>query len=102
MITVIQPQEATIFCNATGFPAPDLQWFKQNGTDFIPLVNSSKYLISNSTSEESSQSSLTITETNPFDAAAYLCEASNVVESDTQSSLLTIYGETEGNTTCDA
>ena len=96
MTTVIQPQEPTFFCDASGLPAPVLQWFKHNGTDYIPLVNSTKYLILNSTNEESSQSSLTITEIDPSDAGAYLCEGNNVVGSDSQNSSLTVYGEVEG------
>ena len=94
-LTVIQPQPASFYCNASGFPAPSLQWYKEDGTNLTLLVNSTKYLISNSTGEESSQGSLTITESNPFDTATYICVASSVVGNDSQSSSLRVYGKTE-------
>ena len=91
--TVIQPEAANFTCNASGFPSPSLLWFKQDGMNLSLLSNGTKYDILYMTTENLAQSYLTITETNPFDTAVYICEASNVVGNDSQSSSLQVNGE---------
>ena len=91
--TVIQPETANFTCIAPGFPAPNLQWFKQDGMNLSLLSNSTKYLISHMTAVDMTESYLMITEANPLDAGIYICEASNVVGQNSQNSSLQVNGE---------
>ena len=98
--TVIQPETANLTCIASGFPAPNLQWFKQDGMNLSLLSNSTKYLISHTTAGNLTESYLMIIEADPFDAGMYICEASNVVGLHSQSSLLQVNGEKMSQIPC--
>ena len=98
--TVIQPETANFTCIGSGFPAPNLQWFKQDGMNLSLLSNSTKYQISNMTVEDLTESYLMITEANPLDAGMYICEASNIVGLHSQSSSLQVNGEKMSQIPC--
>ena len=61
--------------------------------DVSLLLNSTKYDISYMIGENFTQSYLTVSETNAFDTAMYVCEAYNVVGNDSHSSSLQVKGE---------
>ena len=88
-LTVTQPMEAMFTCIATGRPRPTIQWYRE--------ISGSRTLVSNeqSISEEMREisSTLTINPTSPSDAADYVCEASNIVNTAEMTASLTVYGE---------
>ena len=97
---VIQPETANFTCIASGFPAPNLQWFKQDGMNLSLLSNSTKYQISSMTAENLTEGYLMIIEADPFDAGIYICEASNVLGQNSQNSSLQVNGEKMSQIPC--
>ena len=72
-ITTREGQNVTIYCNATGNPAPTISWYK-NG---YPINNSFSTIFS------PSHEQLTIRNVNRIDSGDYTCQAKNRVGTDT-------------------
>ena len=89
-LTTIHPENATFNCSANGLPIPTISW--SNGT--VSLNQSEDYVIVTMTNEaEDVGSMLTIIAADPFDAATYTCNVTNLVGSDTSSAFLTVHGK---------
>ena len=86
--TVISPSNASFTCTAVGLPRPTITWI--NSSSSLPL-SSDTYTTDGSGRQ--STSTLTITNTEPQDAAQYECVASNVVSTVSHSATLTVHGK---------
>ena len=84
---------ASFTCQATGEPVPTISWYF-NG---IPISNDTdvdKYDISEtSVNTTTINSTLTIMSMESSDVGTYICNATNVVSSDTSSGVLTVNGK---------
>ena len=72
-ITTREGQNVTLYCNATGNPAPTISWY----TDGYPINNSF------STNLSPSHEQLTIMNVKRTDSGDYTCRAKNRVGTDT-------------------
>ena len=92
-VTTIQPDEVSLNCSSAGVPVPDISWYKvvKGGRELISGDNQN-YTIESSYDHGFNFSGLTILNTDPFDDAVYLCNASNVAGSDVASAKITVFG----------
>lgn len=81
----------TFSCQAIGDPVPTISWYFNNV--MINESDASKYHVSRSISGIEIASSLTVMNTQSFDAGIYTCEAKNFIGSVRSSGILTINGE---------
>ena len=72
-------------CQAIGEPAPSISWYFKG-----VMINGSKYNVSNTLSETTVTSLLTITNANSSDVGTYTCQAENIVGIDQSSGILTV------------
>ena len=100
-LTVVEPQDATFSCLATGRPRPEIVWTRLS--DMVQLQNQSgvyrveEWEIGN----RERRSMLTILGTQPSDAGSYACVAMNEPGSVMQQATLTVHGELHSlNTQC--
>ena len=77
-----------ITCNATGYPVPSIEW-RLNGTSYI-IRDSSITTITLTEGLRSNTSNITVTNATTNDTGIYECVATNVVNTDTQDSNVTI------------
>ena len=92
MLDQIQDEGTTAFftCQATGEPVPTIGWYFNNTL----LANGTKHIISEtSVNTTTINSTLTIMGIESSDVGTYICNATNVVSSDTSSGVLTVNGE---------
>ena len=92
-LTVVEPQDATFSCLATGRPRPDIVWTRYS--DMVQLHNQSGvYRIEEQQiGNRERRSMLTIIGTQPSDAGAYACVAVNEPGNAIQQATLTVHGE---------
>ena len=92
-LTVVEPQNATFSCLATGRPRPDIVWTRLS--DMSQLQNQSGlYRIEEQEiGVRERRSNLTIVGTQPSDAGVYACVAVNEPGSTMQQATLTVHGE---------
>ena len=92
-LTVVEPQDATFSCLATGRPRPDIVWTRLS--DMVQLQNQSGvYRIEEwEIGDRERRSNLTIVGTQPSDAGAYACVAVNEPGNAMQQATLTVHGE---------
>ena len=92
-LTVVEPQNATFSCQATGRPRPTIVWTRLS--DMVQLQNQSGvYRIEEQEiGDRERRSMLTIVGTQPSDAGAYACVALNEPGNATQQATLTVHGE---------
>ena len=92
-VTVVEPQDATFSCLATGRPRPDIVWTRLS--DMVQLQNQSGvYRIEEQEIEDRERRSmLTIAGTQPSDAGAYACMGVNEPGNAMQQATLTVHGE---------
>ena len=81
----------TFSCQATGEPVPTITWFFNSF--MINTSNTSKYNISNSESENTVTSVITIMSVQSHDGGTYTCYAKNIIGSDESSEILRIHGK---------
>ncbi|XP_022799388.1 hemicentin-1-like [Stylophora pistillata] len=80
--TTEEGHDVTLYCNATGNPAPTISWTKYGN----PISNGSRIILS------PSHEQLTITNVNRIDSGKYKCQAKNRVGTDTSFvSTVTVY-----------
>ena len=83
---------ASFTCEATGGPVPTISWYF-NGAP-VDEAYMMKYTISEtSVNTTTISSTLTIMSVESSDVSTYMCHATNVVSSDTNSGVLTVNGE---------
>ena len=99
-LTVVEPQDATFSCQATGRPRPDIVWIRLS--DMEQLQNQSGvYRIEEwEIGDRERRSNLTILGTQPSDAGAYACVAVNEPGNAMQQATLTVHGELKKFQTC--
>ena len=87
-----QPESVTLNCTCVGIPSPDVSWYDPNDT--ILIDESEKYNISNIviSDDYTASSSLTVINTDPFDAGLYVCNCSNAAGYDIETIDVTVHG----------
>ena len=81
---------ASFTCQATGEPVPTVSWYFNGAL----LADGATHTISEtSVNITTINSTLTIMSVESFDVGTYICNATNVVSSDTSSGVLTVNGE---------
>ena len=92
-LTVVEPQDATFSCLATGRPRPDIVWTRLS--DMVQLQPPSVYFTieEQEIEDRERRSNLTILDTQPSDASAYACVAMNELGTDTRQATLTVHGK---------
>ena len=100
-ITVVEPQDATFSCLATGRPRPDIVWTRLS--DMVQLQNQSggHRIEEQEIGDRERRSMLTILGSQPSDAGGYACGARNEPGSVMQQATLTVHSELHSlNTWC--
>ena len=94
-LTVVAPEDATFFCEATARPRPAITWWRvEEGVHIQLLSDGINYtIVEGETGERIRNSTLTVIETEPSDALDYFCRASNVVDAVEATAQLTVHGE---------
>ena len=82
--TKTETENVTLSCQYEGKPKSSVQWFKSDGTPLDP-ASSSRITITDTGSETSATSSLTITNLNRTDQAKYKCVVSNSIQANVSS-----------------
>ena len=96
--TIVEPNSVTFTCIAEGFPMPAISWFYQNDkTEEIQANSADFVLTSNDSGERQITSTLMVVRVRPSLAGVFICNASNVVDSDIASSSLTVHSEFRTN-----
>ena len=91
-LTVVEPEDATFSCLATGRPRPTIVWIQLS--DMTQLSNSAEFSIQEQEiGDRERRSNLTIIGTQPSDAGAYNCRAMNEPGAIAESATLTVHGE---------
>ena len=91
-LTVVEPQDATFSCLATGRPRPDIVWTRLS--DMTQLQNQSDVMIEEQEiGDRERRSMLIILGSQPSDAGSYACVARNEPGSVMQQATLTVHGE---------
>ena len=91
-LMVVEPEDATFSCLATGRPRPIIVWIRLS--DMTQLSNSAEFSIQEQEmGDRERRSTLTIIGTQTSDAGAYNCRAVNEPGTITESATLTVYGE---------
>ena len=90
--TVLQLENVTFSCSASGIPRPILRWERVsvNGS-LLPTEND--IIIEEMMGEREVVSSLTIVAVQPCDSGQYTCVAINVVGTTTAVATLTVHGK---------
>ena len=91
--TVVEPQDATFSCLATGRPRPDIVWTRL--PDMIQLQpQPAEFIIEEQEiGDRERRSNLTIIGTQPSDAGMYACVAMNEPGTDARQATLTVHGK---------
>ena len=92
-LTVVEPQDATFSCLATGRPRPAIVWTRLS--DMVQLQpQSGVYRIEEQEiGDRERRSNLTVLSTHPSDAGGYACVAMNEPGNVMQQATLTVHGE---------
>ena len=92
-LTVVEPEDATFSCLATGRPRPDIMWTRLS--DMVQLQNQSAtfVIVEQEIGDRERRSNLTILGTQPSDVGGYACVARNEPGSVIQQATLTVHGE---------
>ena len=95
-LTVVQPEDATFSCQASGRPRPTITWWRLTSADsgFVQIMMGDPgYSIEETVIEDRDlRSNLTILGTMPGDTGEYLCQAQNIISSAEESAFLTVQG----------
>ena len=94
-LTVVAPEDATFFCEATARPGPNITWWRRvEGGDPVLLNDGIGYtILEGATGERIRNSTLTVVGTEPSDALDYICMASNMADEVEATAELTVHGE---------
>ena len=88
---MVQPQSATLLCNATAQPRPQITWWRM-GNQLMTHAN--KIEISRDTlGERETVSNLTIIMADPSDAGGYVCLATNAAGQDNTTAEFIVHGK---------
>ena len=82
----------SFLCEAIGEPVPDISWYF-NGV-MINVSDTSKYRIESRTiNTTTTENILTVNNVTSFDVGTYICNATNIIATDTSIGVLTVNGE---------
>ena len=87
---VIVGEQFTLTCNATGFPAPSIEW-TLNGRTYT-IRDPSMVTITTTEGLQFNASVIAVTNATFSDTGLYECVASNLVNTDTQSATVIVQG----------
>ena len=101
-LTVVTPEDATFFCEATARPGPTVTWGRvETDGNLTQLMNGTDYTIEDgATGERIRNSTLIVKEAEPSDAGTYVCVAMNIVDSIEAFIILNVYGELDIGSAC--
>ena len=95
-LSVVQPENATFFCTATGSPRPTITWWRgENGTQTQIVAMDGVYYIADQELGVERISTLIIIEADPSDTGLYLCLAENVAGPDNATAELIVHSKCE-------
>ena len=93
-LTVVTPEDATFFCEATARPGPTITWWRVEEGAHVQLNDGIDYtIVEGATGERIRNSTLTVVGTEPSDALDYFCRCSNVVDTIEATAELIVHGE---------
>ena len=93
-LTVVQPEDATFFCEATARPVPTITWWRMEDGVHVQLFNGTDYtIVDGPTRGRIGSSTLTVVRTQPSDALDYFCRTTNVVDGVEATAELIVLGE---------
>ena len=93
-LTVVAPEDATFFCEATARPGPAVTWWRVEGGVPVQLSYGINYtIVEGDTGERIRNSTLTVVGTEPSDALDYFCRTSNVAGVVEATAEITVHGE---------
>ena len=93
-LTIVAPEAATFFCEATARPGPNITWWRVEGGVPVQLNDGIDYtIVEGETGERIRSSTLTVNGTELSDAVDYFCRATNVVDAVEATAQLTVHGE---------
>ena len=92
-LTVVEPQNATFSCLATGRPRPNIMWIRLSDMLQLQPPSADFMIEEQEIGDRERSSNLTILGTQPSDASAYACVAMNEPGSVMQQATLTVHGE---------
>ena len=93
-LTVVAPEDATFFCEATARPGPAVTWWRVEGGVPVQLNDGINYtIVEGGTGERIRNSTLTVVGTEPSDALDYFCRTSNVAGVVEATAEITVHGE---------
>ena len=95
-LTVVSPDDATFFCEATARPGPNITWWRveEDGNLNQIMEATGVYdIVTTEMGERVRNSTLVVIGSQPSDTGTYLCQAGNVVAMDSASVNLTVYGK---------
>jgi len=90
---VIEPENTTFSCLATGRPRPTIAWFRLSDVTQLQPSPGSFSIVEQEIEERERRSNLTIISTQPSDAGAYGCVAVNEPGTTAEQATLTVHGE---------
>ena len=92
-LTVVEPQDATFSCLATGRPRPTIVWIRLSEMEQLQNQSGVHRIEEQEIGDRERRSNLTIVGTQPSDAGAYTCMAVNEPGNAIQQATLTVHGE---------
>ena len=94
-MTVVEPERASFTCVAEGLPRPFITWFLQqdNMTSEISDGLDFNITVTEGSGDRQVTSILTVASVRPSLAGMYICNASNMVDDNTENATLIVHGE---------
>ena len=92
-LMVVVPEDATFSCLATGRPRPIIAWFSLSDMTQLQSPLADFIIEDMEIGDRERRSNLTIVGTQPSDAGAYGCEATNEPGSSTEQATLIVHGK---------
>ena len=92
-LTVVEPQDATFSCLATGRPRPDIVWTRLSDMTQLQNQSGGHRIEEQEIGDRERRSNLTIFGSQPSDAGGYACVAVNEPGSVMLQANLTVHGE---------
>ena len=92
-LTVVELQNATFTCLATGRPRPEIVWVRLSDMVQLHTQLAGFKIEEQEIGDWERQSNLTIMSAHLFDAGTYVCVARNELGTETEQATLTVHGE---------
>ena len=92
-VTVVEPEDATFSCLATGRPRPAIAWFRVSDFTLLQPPSGNFSIVEQEIGERERRSNLTIVGTESSDAGAYGCMGVNEPGNTTEQATLIVHGK---------